>query len=393
MLRKKIVKGKIDTMFLMALSALLGVGIIMVYSASYFAMSYQKDDPNSLLMKEIMFVVVGMIALFAVSKVPYQSIRRLTVPIVILTFISYGLLYTPLGIRIYGGLRWVKLGTRSLTFMPSELAKYAGILAICHVRTMPRREKIEKRGMYLFLCFAPLAFIILTAIQPDYSTTVLMTMCYIAVLFFSGLKVSFLLALGTGSGVIAGLVLAMRGYRMARIQAWLHPFEDPLNGGYQIIQSLYAVASGGLFGAGIGSGKQKMLYLPLAYNDYIFSVYAEEMGFFGCMILLIILSALVFRGLKIASNAPDKFSTLMVAGIISQIALQSIMHMFVAVNLLPSTGIPFPIISYGGTSLIVTLLGMGFVLGVSRHENRKPQKAFDNVENKEYHSLERRNRA
>ncbi|MDO4711091.1 MAG: putative peptidoglycan glycosyltransferase FtsW [Peptostreptococcaceae bacterium] len=393
MKNKKIVRGKWDPMFFIAILCMLAIGIIMVYSASYFAMGYQKDDPNSLIIKELLFVTAGLGAAWVVSRIPHNAVRRLTFPIVIITFISYGLLYTPLGVRLYGGLRWVKLGTRTLTFMPSELAKYAGILAISYVRTMSKEEKAQKRWIYIFLCFTPLLFLALTAIQPDYSTTVLMAMCYITVLFFSGLKVSVLVVLAGVGSVLGAFVLMLKGYRVARIQAWFDPFSDPLKGGYQIIQSLYAVASGGLMGSGIGSGKQKMLYLPLAYNDYIFSVYAEEMGFFGCMILLVILSALVFRGFKIASNAPDRFSTLMAGGIVAQIALQSIMHMYVAVNLLPSTGIPFPIISYGGTSLVVTLMGMGFVLGVSRLENRKTPKAFDNVENKNYYSLERRDRA
>ncbi len=196
---------------------------------------------------------------------------------------------------------------------------------------------------------------------------------------------------GAGVFAVIGLILT-QGYRMRRIQAFIDPFSDPLDKGYQTLQSLFAVASGGLSGVGLANGRQKMLYLPLSYNDYIFSIIAEELGFIGCLALVFILSLLVLSGYKVTANAPDKFSTFLAGGIISQIAVQSIMNMYVSVNMVPSTGIPFPIISYGGTSLVLTLTALGLVLGISRHENKQKPKAYANVEQKNYHSLERAKR-
>lgn len=382
----KIAKGKWDIILLMSILIMLFIGIIMIYSASYFIMSYENNNPNQLIIKEIVFVSGGLFTMWVASRIHYSKIREWAIPINILAMFLYGLLLTPLGKSFKGGLRWIYI-TRTTTFMPSEVGKYAGIIALAYVLSAKKSE----RGTwgYRYLSFCPLFYLVATVIQPDLSTTIVMAVSFVAVLFFAGLNPIYVFASGAiGIFSVIGLIFA-KEYRMERIQVFLDPFIDPLDKGYQAIQSLYAVALGGIRGSGLGNGKQKMLYLPLSYNDYIFSIYAEEMGFVGCIILITVLSVLVFRGLKVGSNAPDRFSTLVVGGIISQIAIQSIMNMYVSVNLVPSTGIPFPIISYGGTSLVVTLIALGFVLGVSRLENQQKPKAFKNVENKNYYSLER----
>lgn len=384
--RKKIKKGKMDYLLLFSIIGLLVIGIIMVYSSSYFSFAYEKNDPNALFRKELGFAAMGLVGMYLVSKISMNSLRRLALPVNILTLLTYLLLWTPLGWRFRGGLRWVRLA--GVTFMPSEFAKYAIILACAYVLTC---KKEERNGpIYYFMIFCSFIYIPLTAIQPDMSSTLIIAVALFAVLFLGGLNLIYIFMLGFGSVAAASLAILYSGFRRDRVKVFLDPFSDPTGKGFQVLQSLYAVASGGFQGKGLGNGVQKMLYLPLAYNDYIFSIYAEELGFIGSIILIILLSILVLRGFKIAANGIDKFSLLVAGGITAHIAVQAIMNMYVSVSLFPSTGIPFPIISYGGTSLITTLMGLGILLGASRHEIAPPSKAYEKIERKDYYSLERR---
>lgn len=381
------VRGKMDYVFLASIIALLIIGVVMVYSSSYFVVGYENNDPNYLIRKEIIFAVAGLLLMIGASKMNYKKLRDWAVAINALTVFSYLLLLTPLGIDFRGGLRWVGIG--GMTFMPSDLAKYAGVIALAYLLTAKKNEKGS--AGYWFLVVCPIFYLAATLLQPDLSTSIVIAGAMFATLFFAGLRLTYIFTIFALGAVGLFFSIILKPFRLARMKVFIDPFIDPQGKGFQPIQSLYAVASGRINGVGLGNGIQKMLYLPLSYNDYIFSIYAEELGFIGCVILIVILCVLVFRGFKIATNSPDKFSTLLVGGIVSQIAIQSVMHMYVSTSLFPSTGIPFPIISYGGTSLLTTLGALGIILGISRLENRKIPKAFDNVENKSYHSLERRN--
>lgn len=389
MANKYFVRGSWDWALFLSVLILLGIGIIMVYSSSYSWMEYQGGNPNELFYKEIFFSVAGMILLVAASKLNHRKLRKWVYPLNILNFILYALLYTPLGVKNYNSVRWVRL-PGNFTFMPSEMAKYVAILTVAYLLTLKKEEK-NKVGIVLLIAFQ-IAYIGLTLKQPDLSTSVVIAASIGAVLFFGGLQWQYIIGL-VASGAAGAVFIIMRSEnKMNRVRVFLDPLSDPQNTGFQIIQSLYAISSGMLTGAGIGKGTQKRIYLPFAYNDYIFSIFAEEYGFVGCVLFIIVLSVLIFRGFKVVANAPDKFGSLIAAGIISQITIQSFMNMYVSANLVPSTGIPFPIVSYGGTSLLLTLGAIGILLGISRWE-QKTQKAFDNVENKNYHSLERRKRA
>lgn len=386
--RKKIRKGSMDIIMFLSIMGLIVIGVIMVYSSSYFLFAFESNNPNALLQKEIIFAAVGLVVMLIASKLDVNIFRRLAIPINIITIVMYALLLSPMGVEIRGGLRWVQIGGQ--TIMPSEFAKYAAIIALAYVLTAKKHEK-GTLGYY-FLAICPLFYVIATFLQPDMSSAIVIAVAIMAVLFYGGLNLIYII-LGTGAGIgLAVLGILLSPFRRARLMVLFDPFLDPTGRGFQVLQSLYAVASGGLAGKGLGNGIQKMLYLPLAYNDYIFSVYAEELGFVGCVILLVILSTLVLRGYKVAANAVNKFSVLLAGGIITQIAVQSIINMYVSVSLFPSTGIPFPIISYGGTSLITTLGALGLVLSISRQEIAKTTpRAYEQVESKKYHSLERRN--
>lgn len=378
-------KDKVDHIMIMSILGLVLIGIIMVYSSSYSTFSYEQNDPNELLKKELFFSSLGIISMYLVSRINLNTIRKFAGPINIGTLFLYFLLITPLGWRFRGGLRWIRIA--GITIMPSEFAKYAAIIALAYVLTANKNEKSQLQ--YKFLAFCPLAYVLLTFMQPDMSSAVVIAVAIWAVLFYAGLNTMYII-LGSFVGVFTAMAAILTSpFRRARLMVMLDPFLDPTDKGFQVLQSLYAVASGGILGKGLGNGIQKMLYLPLAYNDYIFSVYAEELGFIGCLILLALLSTVILRGYKVAANATNKFSVLVVGGIITQIAVQSIINMYVSVSIFPSTGIPFPIISYGGTSLITTLGALGLILSVSRREIAKVPHAYEDIKNKSYHSLER----
>lgn len=391
MLDKIFVKYKWDKPFFVFTMLLVAIGVVIVYSSSYFEIGYKGNNQNALIKKELVFVAIGFVAMWFVSKINYKLLRKLVVPINLLAISTYILLIPKLGMSIEfrGGTRWLKIG--GFQFMPSDIAKYALILTLAYLLSMNKKEK-EQTFLNMFLRICPIIYIVGTILQPDYSTAAVIVASLVAVFYLAGLKNGVIFVMLGAASSVMGLLVMSSGARLERIKVFLNPFIDPTGTGYQPIQSLVAIASGGLGGVGLGNSKQKMLYLPLAYNDYIFSIYAEELGFIGSVILVGIYAGLVYRGFKIISNAPDKFATLLAGGIIAQIALQSIVNLYVAVNLMPSTGINLPLISYGGTSLVTTMMALGIVLGISRFENKVVPVAFKPVQEKRYHSLESRDR-
>lgn len=382
-------KGRVDSLMVMAIAIMVVIGIVMVYSSSYFEFAFEGDGADTLLRKNIIFSVIGLGVMYIVSRIDPLFFRRFAVPINAATLMLYFLLLTPLGWNYRGGLRWIRIG--GSTLMPSEFGKYAAIIAMAYVLTARK----EERGTpsYYFLLACPLLFVVATFIQPDMSTAIVVAVAVLAVLFLGGLNLIYIISASLLGVLAAVLAIVTSPFRIERVRVLFNPFLDPTGKGFQVLQSLYAIASGGFSGRGLGNGIQKMLYLPLAYNDYIFAVYAEELGFRGCLILIVVLSLLVLRGYKIAANARNKFSLLVAGGIMTQIAVQAIINMYVSVSIFPSTGIPFPIVSYGGTSLVATLGALGIVLAVSRGELKPLPRAYEQVEKKTYHSLERRDRA
>ena len=381
MSNKFFVRYKLDKKFLICILMLIVIGVIMVYSSSYFEIGFIKKDQNALLKKELVFVALGLTGMWIMSIINYNQLRKLVIPLNIFSVITYILLLPRfnLSIEIRGGTRWI--GGESFQFMPSDIAKYAAILSLAYILSLNKEEKGQKiKNFFIALC--PIFYIVGTILQPDVSTTVVFVGTMVTMLYIGALKVYLIGGLTFFSSLGAIVFILTSQNRLKRVKIFLDPFSDPLKEGYQIIQSMVAIATGGLYGVGLGASKQKMLYLPLSYNDYIFAIYAEEFGFLGSLILIAIFSALIFIGLKIASNAPDKFSTLLASGIIAQVGIQAIINLFVSVNLIPSTGINLPIISYGGTSLITTLGALGIVLGISRFENRVIPTAYKPVQQK-----------
>ncbi len=359
----------VDIPFLLILLVLLAVGLTMLYSASYAQSEYDTGYTVSTryLQKQGVCAVIGLVAMAALSRIPTDFWYRTAWP---LYGISILLLLSVLlfGESVNGARRWINIA--GLQFQPSEIAKFT--LIVLFARLTRGFGSSAKKFRYGVLGFgaALLGILVPLALEKHLSAIMLMGMVAVVMMFVAGTNPRWLLA-GAGAAVVFMLVyVSLMGYAGDRVTAWLHPEQDPGDTGYQILQSLYAIGSGGLFGLGFGKSRQKYLYLPFQYNDYIFAIICEELGLVGALLIIVLFAALILRGYWIALRAADRFSTVLAAGLVTLIAVQTILNLGVVTNLLPSTGIALPFFSYGGTALAVNLGEMGIVLSISRSRNR-----------------------
>ena len=365
----------VDYPFLILVLAALAVGLAMLYSASFAQSEYDTGYVSSsrYLQKQAVCAVIGLAAMVVFSRLPAELWYRLAWP---LYGISILLLLSVLvvGESVNGARRWINVA--GIQFQPSELAKFTMILLFGRLtRQFGSRAETFRYGVLGF-GMAMLGILVPLALEKHLSAIMLMGMVGVVMMFVAGTRAKWLLAGAAGAGVFVLIYVSFMGYAGDRITAWLHPERDPGDTGYQILQSLYAIGSGGLFGLGYGKSRQKYLYLPFQYNDYIFAVICEELGLVGALGIIALLSALILRGYWIALHARDRFSTVLAAGLVTLIAVQTVLNLGVVTNLLPSTGISLPFFSYGGTALAVNLGEMGIVLSISRYRNeRKKQEA------------------
>ena len=366
-------RGSIDLVYLVLLLVLLGIGLVMMFSASYPTAYYENDgNATYYFVRQLGFAVFGLAVMYVVSLIDYRKLRPLAFP---LLCVSIGLLVLVLliGTGNYGEKRWLDLGIR---FQPSEIAKIAVIFYFSsYISTHSETIKTFRFG------FLPLVLVLgivcgLMYLEPHLSGMFIIGGLGVTLMFVGGIHLGMLGTLG-GLGVLGGfLAITTRGYASARLQVWLDPFIDPKGKGWQAVQSLYAMGSGGLFGLGFGNSRQKYLYLPEAHNDFIFAVVCEELGFIGACIIMLLFALLILRGFWIATRAKDRFDALLVVGVTSQIALQTLINIGVVTGFLPVTGASLPFFSYGGTSLLLLLAETGIVLGVSRRMRlNAPKKA------------------
>ena len=366
----------VDIPFLILLLGLLTVGLVMLYSASYAQSEYDThyEISTRYLQKQAVCAVIGLVAMWAFSRIPAGFWYRMAWPLYAVSIVLL-LSVLVIGEEVNGAKRWINLA--GLQFQPSEVSKFTMILLFARLtRTFGRRAKQFRYGVLGF-GLALLGILVPLALEKHLSAIMLMGMVAVVMMFVAGTHPKWLLA-GAGAAVIFVIVyVSFMGYAGDRITAWLHPEADPGDTGYQILQSLYAIGSGGLFGLGLGKSKQKYLYLPFQYNDYIFAIICEELGLFGAALIMALFSATILRGYWIALRASDRFSTVLAAGLISLIAVQTILNLGVVTNLLPSTGIALPFFSYGGTALAVNLGEMGIILSISRQRDEiKKQEAI-----------------
>ncbi len=371
--------GRLDVPFLVLTLLLLAVGLVMLLSSSY-AIAYfdtvtdtGEAQPMKYFTTQAIYAGMGIAALFVVSFIPLSFLRKFSFPAILAALgLLLGVLLT--GLRGNGAVRWIELGP--ITFQPSELVKAAVILAFADwtCRIGPERMGTFKLGVIPFAAVLGIFSVLLLA-QPHLSCTIIILAVGAILMYAGGTRWYWFAAAAV---VVLMIVFYLRGhadwviekaktsYMFARVAAWLDPESQRLGDGWQIIQSLYAIGSGGLLGLGLGNSRQKYLYLPEAQNDYIFSIICEELGFVGAVLILLLFAVLILRGYWLALQCKNRFSRMMVIGFTSLIAIQVFLNVGVVTNLLPSTGISLPFFSYGGTALIVQLAEVGLILSASR---------------------------
>ena len=359
----------VDIPFLILILLLLAVGLAMLYSASFAQSEYDTgyEISTRYLQKQAVCAAIGLVAMYFFSRIPAGVWNRLAWPLYG-TSILLLLSVLVIGQEVNGAKRWINIA--GLQFQPSEVAKFTMILFFARLtRGFGQDAKKFRYGVMGFGC-ALLGILVPLALEKHLSAIMLMGMVAVVMMYVAGTHPKWLLA-GAGAAALFVIVyISFMGYAGDRVTAWLHPELDPGDTGYQILQSLYAIGSGGLFGLGLGKSKQKYLYLPFQYNDYIFAIICEELGLFGAFLIIALFAVTILRGYWIALRASDRFSTVFAAGLVTLIAVQTILNLAVVTNLLPSTGIALPFFSYGGTALAVNLGEMGIVLSISRQRDQ-----------------------
>ena len=357
-------QGGYDYLILIPTILLFALGLVVIYSASSFLASHELGDSYYYLKKQAFFGFLGLCLLIIAKNISTAFYRKLVYPTLIISFILLIMLFIPgLGKKVGGACRWLSLAGFSL--QPSELAKLS--LAIYMAYSMSKKGRNMSsfsKGLLPHLVVVG-AFMFLILLQPDLGTTVIIGCWLMLVLFVGGLNLFQLLSMVLISFPMILWLIWRADYRLKRWWAFVNPWEDPQGLGFQIIHSFLAFGSGGIFGVGLGNSKQKLLYLPEPHTDFILSIVAEELGLVGITAIIILFTILIMRGLKIALDAPDLYSSYLALGITSLIGLQVLINMGVVTGLLPTKGLTLPLLSYGGSSLVVNLLGIGILLSIS----------------------------
>jgi len=357
--------SRVDQPFVALTFLLLGTGLITMFSASYSDAYFNLGgNATYYIVRQGSFAALGVIAMFIISRIDYHRFRIFALPSLVISILL--LAAVPfIGETRNDATRWLSLGPLG-TFQPSEIAKFAVILSFSVMATGygPKMKKLKYGIIPFFAVMGLMAGLLY--LEPHLSATVIIAVTGVIIIFAGGASFFHLMLIGI-AGICGGAGFIMtKPYAMDRIRVWLDPFIDPLDKGWQGVQSLLAIGSGGIWGLGLGQSRQKNLYLPEPANDFIFSVICEELGFIGAMLIVIAFGALIVRGYWVAIHAKDRFGCLLVTGITSQIAIQTIFNMCVVSGLMPITGASLPFFSYGGTSLFIQLVEVGVLLSVSR---------------------------
>ena len=364
--KSEYVSGKLDITFLSFVLILFTIGLVMLFSASY-AYSYEYyGNSYKFITRQALFGAVGIVIMLGVSKIDYHFWRRFAWIAYAVTIIMLGvLLVLPPMVDGMDVKRWIVIGP--VNFQPSEVAKFAVILLFSSL-IAANQKQMKSFRFIVFLVFLLGLTCGLVVFEPHLSATVLIFAIGVVLLVVGGIPKRYIFA---GAGAAAGLgvlavVTGFIGYVFDRIKYWLDPWADPTGLGFQTIQSLLAIGSGGILGRGIGQSRQKYLWVPEPHNDFIFSIVCEELGLIGAMVIILLFCLLVWRGFTIAMRSQDKFGSLLAIGLTFQVGLQAMLNIWVVTNTIPNTGISLPFFSYGGTSLVILLAEMGIVLSVSR---------------------------
>ena len=335
----------IDFTLVITILLLLGIGLVMVLSASSPSALAESGNSYSYFSKQLIFAILGLIAMFFISKIDYRFYQKFYIHAWVISFLLL-VAVKVMGTEVNGAKRWIKI-TETLSFQPSELVKFLMIVFYAAILVI-NKDQLPKYGKGLIkhlLFLAPI--ILLLLLEPHLSASLVIIGIVCVMMIVAGCKFKHFLFTGLGAG-IPGLafLIAKEPYRLKRFITFLDPWQDKIGDGWQVIQSLYAIGSGGLFGVGLGDSKQKYLYLPEPHNDFIFSILAEELGFVGCAIVLVLFAIFIWRGVLIAMKAPDAFGSLLAVGITALVAIQVIINVAVVTSSMPATGMPLPFFSY-----------------------------------------------
>ena len=355
-----------DLPLFIATLLVLAIGLVMVYSASAVLALNQHGDSWFFVKRQMIFAALGIVTMLGLQRLDYMILRRWAKPLLLICFIMLVAVLIPgIGVVRGGARSWLGIG--SLGIQPSEFMKM-GLIVFLASYLSSRTEQLPNffKGLLPPLSLIGLAFGLIM-LQPDLGTGAVLLGATIMMLFAAGMHWRHIFGLSLfGAAGLVGLILAAP-YRLQRITAFLDPWQDPLGAGYQAIQSLYAIAPGGLFGLGLGMSRQKFSYLPEPQTDFIFAIIAEELGFLGASLVIVLFAIIIWRGMRIAISAPDSFSALLATGIVGMIAVQVMINIGVVIGMMPVTGITLPLISYGGSSLTLMLTALGVLLNISRY--------------------------
>lgn len=358
-----------DLAFLIAVVVLAAYGVVCVYSASSYNAQVQYNDAFFFCKKQIIGFVIGLAAMIGISFVPYEKFKKSGPPALIVSLVLLALVFIPgVGKSNYGATRWIGFG--SFTIQPSELAKYGLILFIAGYFAKDPARMRSFVGI-LPVLGAGVAVCILIMLEPNMSVTMCVAAIMAGMVFLSGTSKKALAIVAVPALLLVPVLIAAEPYRLQRLSAFLDPWASPKEEGYQLIQSLYAIANGNLFGTGLFQSRQKYRFLPFSESDFILSVIAEETGFFGVLALFLLIGFILWRGFRIAKNCDNFYGFMLVSGIMLAFGIQTALNALVVSGCIPPTGLPLPLVSAGNTSLVVTMCSMGIVYGVSRHNKSR----------------------
>ena len=370
------IKGSYDRLFLVLVIVLTLFGIVMDFSASYKYAFVAYNDSFYFVRRQIVYAIIGFIGMFAAMHFDYRWLRKATVPAFI------GTLVLLIGVLVYGvasgvAQRWISIG--SVTIQPSEIMKFSLVILLALYVARNQDRITNYRNFWqssTYGVFIPMIIVglvcVLVALEKHFSGTIILFLIGMMVIFSAGARKGWFLGGGAAAAAIIIPAILFVPYARQRVDMWLHPESYEITGSiWQTVQGLYAVGSGGLFGVGLGNSRQKHLFVSQPQNDFIFAIVAEELGFVGAVVLILLFMLLIWRGFVIALKAPDTFSSLVVIGLISKVAIQTILNIAVVTNLIPNTGISLPFFSYGGTALMMQLGEMGIILSISRYSYQR----------------------
>ncbi|MEM1485371.1 putative lipid II flippase FtsW [Oscillospiraceae bacterium PP1C4] len=371
--RIKVEKGSMDLSFLILVLVLLAIGLIMLFSASYAYAYYHDGNSFYYISRQLLFAIVGVVAMLVVSNIDYHILHRFAI------LLLAGTIFLLIVVLFYhtrgDAKRWIPL-VGGLTFQPSEIAKFTIVVVFAHLISVNYdKMRDPKYGVWPFLSIMGV-IALLMIMQPHLSGTILIVSIGIVMMFVGGTNLKWFAlggALLVGCTIVLAFVPGVVPYAMSRVQYWIDPFSSAQGKGYQTIQSLYAIGSGGLMGVGIGNSRQKHLYLPEPQNDFVFAVVCEELGFIGATIIILIFVLLIWRGYVIAMRCRDRFGSMLAIGLTTQVGVQTILNIAVVSNTVPNTGISLPFFSSGGTALMMLLAQMGVILSVSRQSTMEKE--------------------